>query len=122
MMFADLAPALPLIESGKVKILAVTARTRSKDMPDVPTIAETVLGYEAEQLAGPVGESGHAEKHRGKNQRRSRRRSAAAGNRRAFQVPRHRRAMGHAGKFRAFIAAESAKWGNVIHAAGIEPQ
>lgn len=43
LMYAPLAPALPLIQSGKVVPLAVTTKTRLADLPNVPTIAETVL-------------------------------------------------------------------------------
>ncbi|MNI52465.1 Tripartite tricarboxylate transporter family receptor [compost metagenome] len=43
MMYAPLAPALPLIQSGKLIPLAVTTKTRLAELPDVPTIAETVL-------------------------------------------------------------------------------
>ncbi|MNT30368.1 Tripartite tricarboxylate transporter family receptor [compost metagenome] len=43
LMYAPLAPALPLIQSGKVIPLAVTTKARLADLPNVPTIAETVL-------------------------------------------------------------------------------
>jgi len=43
LMYAPLAPALPLIQSGKVRPLAVTTKARLADLPDVPTLAETVL-------------------------------------------------------------------------------
>lgn len=43
LMYAPLAPALPLIQSGKLIPLAVTTKTRLAELPDVPTIAETVL-------------------------------------------------------------------------------
>jgi tripartite-type tricarboxylate transporter receptor subunit TctC len=37
---------LPLIKGGKLKVLGIAATERSKLLPDVPTIAETVPGYE----------------------------------------------------------------------------
>ena len=38
--FGTVATLLPLIKQGKVKALAFTGRTRSTDLPDVPTSAE----------------------------------------------------------------------------------
>jgi len=40
MMFDNLATALPLIQGGKLRALAVTTRTRSAKLPDVPTMLE----------------------------------------------------------------------------------
>lgn len=40
MMFDNLATALPLIQGGKLRPLAVTTRTRSAKLPDVPTMLE----------------------------------------------------------------------------------
>lgn len=47
-LFATVITAKQLIESGKVTALAVTSRSRSKALPNVPTIAELGFpGYEA---------------------------------------------------------------------------
>lgn len=47
MMFDNLASAAPLIESGKVKALAVTTKQRSSMLPDLPTIEESgIKGYD----------------------------------------------------------------------------
>jgi len=35
------------VQGGRVRALAVTSKTRSPLLPDLPTIAETVPGYEA---------------------------------------------------------------------------
>jgi tripartite-type tricarboxylate transporter receptor subunit TctC len=40
MMFDNLATALPLIQGGKLRALAVTTRTRSAKLADVPTMLE----------------------------------------------------------------------------------
>jgi tripartite-type tricarboxylate transporter receptor subunit TctC len=37
------APLMPQVSAGRIKLLAVTSKTRSKALPDVPTLAE--LGY-----------------------------------------------------------------------------
>jgi tripartite-type tricarboxylate transporter receptor subunit TctC len=46
MMFDGIATMLPLIESGRVRPLATTGPTRSRLLPDLPTVAETVPGFE----------------------------------------------------------------------------
>lgn len=57
--FASVAPALPLAESGKLRMLAVTPGTRSAAVPNVPTIAEAgVPGYDVSTwfgIAAPAG-------------------------------------------------------------------
>ena len=40
------------IRGGALRALAVTTSTRSPQLPDVPTVAETVPGYEASALFG----------------------------------------------------------------------
>lgn len=48
LMFADLAPALPLIDAGKVRALALTTKARFAALPDVPPLAEAgVPGFDA---------------------------------------------------------------------------
>lgn len=42
-LFTAVAGITPLIESGKVKMLATTGKERYSQLPDVPTIAETVV-------------------------------------------------------------------------------
>lgn len=41
--FGAMAPALPMIQDGKLRALAVASKTRTQALPDVPTIAEA--GY-----------------------------------------------------------------------------
>jgi tripartite-type tricarboxylate transporter receptor subunit TctC len=45
MMFIDLAPAMPLIEGGKLKALGMLTLERHPTLPNLPTVAETVPGF-----------------------------------------------------------------------------
>jgi len=47
MMFDAITTMLPLAEAGKVRALATTGVKRSELTPDLPTVGETVPGYEA---------------------------------------------------------------------------
>jgi tripartite-type tricarboxylate transporter receptor subunit TctC len=50
--FGPLLAAVDHIKSGRLRVLAVTSSARSEILPDIPTIAEFVPGYEATQLYG----------------------------------------------------------------------
>ena len=52
-MFDGTATSLPLIKSGKLKAIAVTAKTRSAHLPQVPTMAE--LGYPDFEFSNWIG-------------------------------------------------------------------
>jgi tripartite-type tricarboxylate transporter receptor subunit TctC len=57
-MFSTLPPALPHIRSGALRALGVTTATRVDVLPGIPTIGESIPGYEAgiwEGLAVPTG-------------------------------------------------------------------
>ncbi len=46
LIFANGSAALPHIRSGRMRLIAISAARRDPSMPDVPTIAETVPGFE----------------------------------------------------------------------------
>jgi tripartite-type tricarboxylate transporter receptor subunit TctC len=46
-MFDNLPSSLPHIKSGRLRALGVTSAQRDPALPDVPTVADTVPGYEA---------------------------------------------------------------------------
>ena len=52
--FEPIATALPLLKDGKLRALAVTSLQRAPALPDVPTVAETIPGYEAINLLGLI--------------------------------------------------------------------
>jgi tripartite-type tricarboxylate transporter receptor subunit TctC len=51
-IFDNMPSSIGFIQAGKIRALGVTTDTRSKTLPDVPTVAETVPGYEASAWFG----------------------------------------------------------------------
>jgi tripartite-type tricarboxylate transporter receptor subunit TctC len=51
-MFDNMPSSLPHIQAGKLRALGVTTAKRSDALPDVPTVADTVAGYEASAWFG----------------------------------------------------------------------
>jgi len=56
--FLSLATALPHVKAGKLRLLAVVEGTRSSAMPDVPTVGETVKGFEISSWLGLFAPAG----------------------------------------------------------------
>jgi tripartite-type tricarboxylate transporter receptor subunit TctC len=58
-MVDSLASALPNIQAGRIRALAVTGRARTPQLPDVPTVAESVSpGFESLGWSGLVAPAG----------------------------------------------------------------
>jgi tripartite-type tricarboxylate transporter receptor subunit TctC len=51
-MFASMSSSIEYVRAGKLRALAVTTLTRSPVLPDIPTAAEFVSGYEASFWTG----------------------------------------------------------------------
>jgi tripartite-type tricarboxylate transporter receptor subunit TctC len=51
-MFDNMPSSIEFIKSGKLRALGVTTLKRSPQLPDVPTVGETVKGYEASAWFG----------------------------------------------------------------------
>jgi tripartite-type tricarboxylate transporter receptor subunit TctC len=120
--FDVMVTALPQVRSGKLRALGVLGTKRFDLLPDVQTVAETVPEYEASTWAGvgvPRGtppeiiERLNHEVNAGLAQPDIRARFADVGT-----VPM----VLSAAEFKAYIAAEAAKWDKVIKIAGIKPQ
>lgn len=60
MLFSTMPPAVPHVRAGKLRALAVTTLKRSPVLPDVPTMNDTVKGFESDNWYGmffPTGTS-----------------------------------------------------------------
>lgn len=57
--YPSIAPALPMVQAGKLRLLAVTPAKRSAAVPDTPTIAEAgVPGYDVSTWFGVAAPAG----------------------------------------------------------------
>jgi tripartite-type tricarboxylate transporter receptor subunit TctC len=114
--------SVPHIKSGRIKPLAVTTRTRDESLPEVPTVGETVNGYEATAWFGLFSPKGTppelvAQVHEVLN--------AAL---RSETVSRRYREFGATPgqetpeAFGRFVAGELEKWRRVVAATGVRPE
>lgn len=58
LLFTAGTQSLPFVKDNKLKLLAVTEGERAPTLPDVPTVAETVPGYELAVWYGVFGPAG----------------------------------------------------------------
>ncbi|OGA23675.1 MAG: hypothetical protein A3I02_16055 [Betaproteobacteria bacterium RIFCSPLOWO2_02_FULL_67_26] len=58
LIFGGLPGLIPHVKANRVRGLAVTSIKRSNSVPDIPTVAETVPGYEAVSWASIIGPRG----------------------------------------------------------------
>jgi tripartite-type tricarboxylate transporter receptor subunit TctC len=119
MLFTTTISAAPHIKGGKVKALAITAGKRLDTMPDVPTIGETLKGYEAEAFQGMVAPAGVpraiVEKLAGEVAAIVRQPEMV----KTFEASGAVAVGSTPAEFDAFLKAQMAKWGKVIKDAGI---
>ncbi len=120
MMVDAMVTTLPHIQSGKLRALGVTTLTRSEALPDLPTIAETVPGYEAVIWYGVGAPQGTP---RGIAMKLNREINAG------LASPRIRAQLAELGstpiiataeEFGAFVKAETEKWADVVRVAGVK--
>jgi tripartite-type tricarboxylate transporter receptor subunit TctC len=123
LMFEQMYSAMPSIQTGKVRALAVTARKRNSLLPDVPTMAEQgfpeveVLNWQG--LVGPRGLSPELIATLGQACNKAladpdvREKITSQGNEVMGGTPE---------QFAALIRAESPRWGKVVREARITPE
>ena len=117
-MFDNLPSSAGHIKAGKLRALAVTSEARDPSMPDVPTVGETVQGYEATAWFGigmPKGTPPdviakvNAEVNRALADPKMLARLAELGGRPIAGTPED---------FGRIIAAETEKWSKVVKSSG----
>ena len=117
-LFDNLPSSVGHIKAGKVRALAVTSQEREPSMPDLPTVGETVPGYEATAWFGigmpkntprDVIEKLNAEVNRALADPKMRDRLAELGGK---PIP------GTPADFGKIIAAETVKWEKVVTSSG----
>ena len=122
MMFDNIPGSIGHIKTGKVRALGVTAAKRVAAIPDVPTIGETVPGYEVSIWYGIAAPRGTPPEIVGKlNQAvnavladpKLQARLAELGGELMPMTP---------AEFGKLVAEETEKWGKVIRAANIKAQ
>jgi tripartite-type tricarboxylate transporter receptor subunit TctC len=121
-LLPSLGSSIEYVKTGKVVALATTGERRSDALPDLPTVAETLPGYEASSFYGigaprntpaEVVEALNKAVNAGLADPRLKVRLADLG---SVPLP------GPPATFGKLIADETEKWGKVIRFAGIKPQ
>jgi len=119
-LFAVAPALLPLIQSGRIRLLASTSLKRVEGVADVPTIAEQGYpGFEALAWNGLFTATGTPPEVVARINADVNAVMQEAGVREAFAKQGLVIGGGTADSFRSFIAAEGAKWGAIIQKVGI---
>jgi tripartite-type tricarboxylate transporter receptor subunit TctC len=121
LMTNTLNDSLGFIREGKLRALAVTSRTRSEQLPDVPTVAETVApGFEMGAWQGVVVPAGtpdavvqklNAEIRRALQSEQMQKQLKVQGAQALGSTPQ---------EYGAYIKSEIQRWGAVIKDAGVK--
>ncbi len=122
MSIGSLIVILPHMRNNKIRIIATGGSTRAAALPDVPTIAETVPGYEANNWWGVMAPAGvpetivrklNSESNAVMSMPDTKKRLAAEGAEPINTTPE---------LFAKHIQAEILKWGKVTREAGIKAE
>jgi tripartite-type tricarboxylate transporter receptor subunit TctC len=122
MTFTGIPSSVALIRAGKLRPLALTGTSRLPELPGIPTVAETLPGFEVSSWNGFFSAAGTPEPVVAKlngalavilAQADVKERLAALG---AQPV------ISSSAQFTSYVKSEVAKWHKVIAAAGIKPE
>jgi tripartite-type tricarboxylate transporter receptor subunit TctC len=120
-MFLDLAAGLPVIQSGKVRALAIGSAQRASQLPNVPTLAEaSVANSEVFAFQGILGPAGlpapvvarlNGDLNKALASATVQKRMADFGMEALAGTPE---------QFRQFARSEALRWGPIIKATGVK--
>ncbi len=123
MMFDNLTTALPLVQSGKLKALAVTSAQRSPSLPNVPTMGEAgVKDFDTSAWYGLMAPPGLPEAIL---------QTLVRVAHQALESPDMVKALAELGttvlkntpaEFKAFVRADAQRWTQVVQTANIKPE
>jgi tripartite-type tricarboxylate transporter receptor subunit TctC len=120
--FDVMTTALPHIRAGALRPLGIAGKHRFEGLPDLPTIGETIPGYEANSWAGVgVSRDTPTEIIERLNREINAGLADPAVKARLAQVSATPLLLSPAA-FGAYVASEIEKWGKVIKRAGIKPE
>lgn len=118
-MVGTILPSVPHIKSGRLRALAVTGTQRTPALADVPTVAESLPGFEANSWYG-VSVQGATPKDVIAKLNQEIAKGLNAGDLRARLASEGAEVVGGSPEeFGVFFRAEIEKWAKVIKAAGI---
>ncbi|MDP9901238.1 Bug family tripartite tricarboxylate transporter substrate binding protein [Variovorax ginsengisoli] len=120
-MFLDLASGLSVMQAGKVRVLAIGSGTRSRLLPDVPTLAEAgVSDSEVFAFQGLVGPAGLPQNVVAKLNGDLNKSFGTPAVQKRFADIGMEAMPGTPEQFRTLARAEAMRWGPVIKAAGVK--
>ena len=120
--FATMTASIGHIRDGKLRPLAVTTTTRSPALPDLPTVADFVPGYEASSafgVAAPAGTPAPIVTTLNKEINAGLADSTVAAR---LDDMSGLKLTGTAADYSKFLADDAEKWAKVIHTAGIKTE
>ncbi len=121
-MFASISSSIGFVKAGKLRALAVTTTVRQPALPDLPTVAEFVPGYDTSFWQGLVAPKGTPAAVVDTLNRAVNAALADAKIKARFDELGVVAIPGSPADFGRLIAAETERWGRVIRTAGIKAE
>ncbi|HKQ25302.1 MAG TPA: tripartite tricarboxylate transporter substrate binding protein [Burkholderiales bacterium] len=121
-MVADFATAMPHVKAGKLRVLGVTTAKRTRLLPNVPPLAETLAGFDITSWNGVFAPAGTSQEIIARLERdildilsrtEIRKKFAAIG----FEIDPM-----NTSEFSRYVGEQIAYWGKLVRDAGIPPE